>query len=103
VDLDTVGNALEEGRISHGVLSVVSSDEGLKLLEDLLFRREACFLLLGKENVIVRGDYENAAAAAYELALDTQCLLDLGRQTGGPGKVVSNAAVVDSNVHGNPR
>ena len=27
-------------------------------------------------------------------------LLDLSRQTGGSGEVVSNAAVVDSNVHG---
>jgi hypothetical protein len=44
-------------------------------------------------------DIEHAAAAADELRLDTEFLFDRGRQTGGPGKVVSNAAVFDRQVH----
>src|SRR5260370_42078288 len=42
---------------------------------------------------------EAAAAAAHELAVDAELLLDFSRQTGGSGQVVSNAAIIDTNIH----
>lgn len=55
--------------------------------------------MLGKDPLIIRGDEEDPAAAAHDLAVDSELFLDLSRQTGGSGEVVSNAAVVDANVH----
>jgi hypothetical protein len=51
------------------------------------------------DHLVIDCHDEDTAAAANELAVDTEVLLDLSRQTGGSGKVVSNAAIVDSNVH----
>jgi hypothetical protein len=55
--------------------------------------------VLGEDLLTVDADVEDAAAAADELTVDTEFTLDLSRQTGGSGEVVSNAAVVDSDVH----
>ena len=66
-----------------------------ELVDDLALAREAPFLLLGEERLVVGGDDEDAAGAADELGVDAELFLDLGRQTGGPREVVSNAAVVD--------
>ena len=41
----------------------------------------------------------DVAAAAHDLAVEAELLLDFSRQTGGSRKVVSNAAVVDPDVH----
>jgi hypothetical protein len=70
-----------------------------QLVDDLALCRKSPLILFGEELLIVGADDEDAAGAAHELGLDAELLPDLGRQTGGPGKVVSNAAVVDSNVH----
>jgi len=72
---------------------------GAQFLDDLALGRKASLFFFGEENEVVGGDDEDAAAAADELTVDPEVLLDRGRQTGGPGKVVSNAAVVDSNAH----
>lgn len=70
-----------------------------QFLDHFRFRRKPSLFPLGEQLLVVGGDDEDAAAAANELAVEAQFLLDLSRQTGGSGKVVSNAAVVDSNVH----
>ena len=70
-----------------------------QLVDDLALAGEAAFFLLGEDRLAVDADDEDAAAAADELTVDAELLLQRGRQTGGPGKVVSNAAVVDANVH----
>jgi hypothetical protein len=57
--------------------------------------------VLGEDPLVVDGDDEDAAAAADDLRVDAQLSLDLSRQTGGSGEVVSNAAVIDSDVHRN--
>jgi hypothetical protein len=43
----------------------------------------------------IHGHLEDAAASGNQLRLDAQCLLELGRRTGGPGKVTSAVAVGD--------
>jgi hypothetical protein len=56
--------------------------------------------VLGEDLLVVHADHEDAAAAADELRLDPQLLLDLSRQTGGSREVVSDPAVVDTYLHG---
>ena len=70
-----------------------------QLVENLFLRGEAAFVVFAEEKLIVGGHLENAAAAAYELAVDAELFLDFSRQTGGSRKVVSNAAVIDSDLH----
>ena len=74
----------------------------LHLVEDLLLRGEALFIPLRENLLVVDEDVEHAAALADDLAVDSEGLLDLSRQTGSSGEVISNAAVVDSNVHRSP-
>jgi hypothetical protein len=52
-------------------------------------------LLLGKDQLAVQHHLELPALPLDELGFDTACVLDLGRQTGGPGKIVSLDAVGD--------
>lgn len=55
--------------------------------------------MLGKKQATVDGDVEDPAATAYQDRLESETLLDLSRQTGGSGKVVSNNAVFDLDLH----
>lgn len=70
-----------------------------ELVEDLAFGRKAAFLFFREEFLVTETDHEDAAAAADEIAVESECAFDGSRQTGGSGEVVSNSAVVDSNVH----
>jgi hypothetical protein len=69
------------------------------LVEDLALGRETAFLFLREDGFAVDRDDEDSTAAADDLALDREFPFDLSRQTGGSWEVVSNAAVVDSNMH----
>ena len=69
------------------------------LVDDLALGREPSFILLGKDALSVDADDEDPAAAADDLAVDAEFAFYLSRQTGGSREVVSNAAVVDSNMH----
>ncbi|HUF18762.1 MAG TPA: hypothetical protein VMS12_12030, partial [Thermoanaerobaculia bacterium] len=51
------------------------------------------------DQIVSRGDVEVAVATLDQFRLDTELLPDGGRQTGGPGKVVSNDAVFDRHLH----
>ena len=55
--------------------------------------------LLREDELAVEHDLELAATALDECRVDAMCLLDLGRQTGGPWQVVSLHAVGDLHVH----
>jgi hypothetical protein len=103
VHVETVGNAFDERRLGHDRSLTRALSERLQLLDDLALGRKPSLVLFGEENLIRGGHDENAAAPPNELTLDAQGLPDLGRQTGGTGQVISNAAVVDSNVHKEPR
>ena len=58
-------------------------------------RREASARLLREDQAAVSDDLEDAAVALDQGRRDAVLLLDLGRQTGGPGQVVSAYAVFD--------
>jgi len=71
-----------------------------QLVENLALGGKSSLFLFREDLFPVDGDDEDAAAAADDLAVDAELSFDLSRQTGGSGEVVSNPAVVDSNVHG---
>jgi len=94
----------------HGVLDrpsvTVSSDDcgrpvgsAAKLSEHLVVLGEAAGLELAEDQLAVDADVEDAAAALDQLGLDAELALDCVRQTGGLGKVVSLAAVLDRHFH----
>ena len=56
--------------------------------------------MLGEHERIIRPDVEYPAAALDEFGIKPQRCLDPGRQTGGPGQVVSFSAIGNGNVHG---
>jgi hypothetical protein len=70
----------------------------LQCLLDLAGVGEAAQLFLGEDEVVPYGDLEDATAAANQLRLDAELLLDLSRQTGGTGVVVSARAVLDRDM-----
>ena len=61
--------------------------------------RKSARLMLRKDPLPVHGDVEYASASPLEFRVDSEGFLDLGRQTGGPGGVVSNDAVFNLDVH----
>lgn len=64
---------------------------GLGMPADRLFR---------EHQLIVHRDLESAAAGRNHLDRHgVECVLELGRQPGGPGLVVSLNAVLDRNLH----
>ena len=69
-------------------------------VDDLSCCREAIFLGFRENPGAVDGDDEDAAAAAGQFRGETELVFDCSRQTGGLRKVVSNAAIFDSDLHG---
>jgi hypothetical protein len=68
-------------------------------LDDLVVLGEATFIVSREDDRAIDLDVEDAAAALDENGLDAGPSLQLGRQTGGPWKVVSDAAVRDRDLH----
>jgi hypothetical protein len=54
---------------------------------------------LRKEELVVSEDIKDAVATLHESRFDPEYLLDLSRQTGGLGKVVSTRAVGNRDLH----
>lgn len=67
--------------------------------ENLVVFREASCLGLGEDQLPVRNDIKDPAAAADEFALDAGLVADRGRQTGGLREIVSLSAVGDADLH----
>jgi hypothetical protein len=58
---------------------------------------------LGEEQLAIEGDLEDAARTRDQGDLERgEFLPELGRQTGGPGLIVSDDAVLDRQLHGRP-
>jgi hypothetical protein len=70
---------------------------------DLAGMGKAACLLLGEDQLVVDGDFEDSTGSLDELGLDAELLLDLLRQTGGAGVVVSDPAVLDDDARGHTR
>jgi hypothetical protein len=67
--------------------------------EDLVLRRKTAGRSFREDHPAVGDDVEDTAAPFDEIRLDAEMLPDCGRQTGGPGQVVSLAAIGDGQVH----
>jgi hypothetical protein len=76
------------------------SPQSSYLFDDLALGGKAPLVVLAEDAVVVDGHVETPAASANDLTVDSELGLELGRQTGGPWEVVSNAAVIDADVHG---
>jgi len=55
--------------------------------------------VLREEQIAIDGDVEDAPVATNQVDGDADLPLDFGRQTGGPGKIVSTPAVGDRDLH----
>jgi len=86
---------------SEGV-SCCGSGAFLKNGEYFILRGEAVLGLFGKNQVAVDSYFKYAATGGDQLGFDSETGLDLSRQTGGAGFVVSNLAVLDQDLHGHP-
>src|SRR5262249_54727708 len=91
-----------EGRARRGA----ARSRGLvDVEEDLVVLREAAGGPLGGDELPIHLHLEGAAGALDELRLHSEFLLDGGGQTGRPGLVVSDPAVLDRDerfLHGSP-
>jgi hypothetical protein len=78
---------------------VTSAGGGGNLVEDLLELGPAPGLFLREDDLTVECDVQLSTTALGERGVEATRLLDLGRQTGGPGQVVSGDAVRDLELH----
>jgi hypothetical protein len=87
-----------EATICHEVLSDMSgpSADGA---QDLVILGEPAHLTLREDQLAIQRHFVHTAGAFHEAGLHLELLFDQGRQTGGPGKVVSLAAVFDLDPH----
>jgi len=84
----------------HASPAFAISGSSAQCLDDLPRFRIAAFPVLGKNQRAVGGHVEHAAATRDELGLHSEPFGDRGRQTGGPGQIVSNRAIGDGDAHG---
>ena len=61
--------------------------------------REAAFLVLRKDHLLIDEHIELAFAAGLDVNRVTERLLDVGRETRSLGFVVSHLAVLDQDLH----
>ena len=91
-------NRAAEARSAGGPNSA-SLSESAEGVDDLALVGEASLVVFREDLLLTREHVEDASASADELRVCSELRLDLGRQTGGPGQVVSNAAVMDDDLH----
>jgi len=70
---------------------------------DLARGGKASCLLLREDELAVQLDLEDAAAALDQRGASSELLLQLVRQTGGAGQIVSSHAILDGDVFGHRR
>ena len=88
-------NPRETGRLEKPVTHFRSARELAELLDDFTLAWEAVHLMLREKDFTVDDHIENPAAQPCEDRFDVEIPVDLSRQTGGSGQVVSDAAVSD--------
>jgi hypothetical protein len=71
-------------------------------VENLSVLGETTEGFLREHEVTIHTDLEHASVGGFESAFDPQRLVELGSQTGGPGLVVSLAAILDLDPHASP-
>jgi len=76
-----------------------STARSIQLTENFVVGGKSICLMFGINQVPIHDDVEDSAAALDQFRLDTRCLLDRVRQTGGLRGVVSLHAVGDAYLH----
>jgi hypothetical protein len=79
-----------------------TSDEFVETRKDLIILGKAVQLFLGEDEFSIGDHLENSAPGRDERGYGVVTPLNVGRQTGGLGSVVSNLAVFDGNPHDRP-
>ena len=69
------------------------------MIQNFALFRIAPLLVLGEDKPIVHVDVKDPGVSFYENRFKAGGLSNCGRQTGGPGKVVSTHAVGNRNFH----
>lgn len=69
------------------------------MVEDFAGLRIASLLVLGKDQLVIYMNVKDPGISLDENRFKASDLLDCGRQTGGPGEVVSTHAVRNRNFH----
>ena len=82
-----------------GPRAAESAAAGLERVDDRVLAREPAGLMLGVDRRPIDDHIEDAAASADQLGVEAERLSNLGRQTGGPREIVSDAAVVNLDLH----
>lgn len=82
--------------VTHLVLAFLERAYDLVVL-----RKPTCFVL-GEDQIVVHDDVERPDTSWQDFWLDSELLLDCGRQTGGLRSVVSLHAVTDRDFQGYP-
>ena len=84
-----------EGRDSRGLAARGSGDLPRQRLRHFSGLGKAARRAFGEDQLAVEGDFEDAVLPFDQGGLDVELVVDLVRQTGGSGLVVSNHAVLD--------
>jgi hypothetical protein len=85
---------------SHGSNArLLSGLTRLELLNHLARIGKASGLVLGKDQLAINLDVEDAPAAGNQLCLNAKGFSQLVRQTGGFGVIVSNCTIGNLDVH----
>jgi len=75
----------------------------LDSIQDLLMLGESMMFVFGKNKLAINDNIKHSTATPDQVRLDVQLLSQFGRQTGGPGTVVSLHAVSDRDFHASSR
>jgi hypothetical protein len=89
-------------RIERTIADGVARSLRRQHLDDLASLRESTCIRLREQKVPVDNHVKDAATALDQGRFESRRGLDLGRQTGGPWKVVSLSAVGDLDLHTRP-
>lgn len=84
---------------SIGPRGASSAVQRAQRVDDLALIGKAAFVVFGEDTMVAGEDIEDPATAADQLGVVSKLRFDLGRQTGGPGQVVSDAAVMNDDLH----
>jgi hypothetical protein len=94
-----IGRALTNGLAAGEERLFCPSEQALELVENFVVLREPADVVLAPDLRAVHVHVEHTAGTFDQLRRHLEGLLDLIRQTGGLGQIVSLGAVFDADLH----